>query len=352
MSYNNKNNVKNQLAFLNKFLYLYGIHGLRDTDTEIKSSDLTKFDEMTDQLGEIRKLFKVSSMNLSRNDNKITKTNAIPVLKHMCSQARVPIDTTKYVDCYTFSLAPRNVLLDAYRDKNNMQVVPIKTLGLEKSYRLPDKQFNPHIVYKPFSYFENLPHTGADRICVNIQNKKECVQTGNDIAKTVIPLLDEDNNGHIYSLVENDTPVVTINTVKIGKVTEWYNGHMNFISVPLDKSVDIYYYLRNITLYDQEGFKMPFSEFGINNDTFIDIKTVEKTLNIPIWSLPYSQISVAIFYEEKKPHFFKVEFNCAMLQTKYRSYMCKDFNGIDISNGSLSHKHIRENSSYRKIYDY
>ena len=122
MSYNDKNNIKNKLDFLNIILPLYGINSLSDTDTEINSNNLTKFNEMTDLLKTIRKLFKVSVMNLSRNNNKIVKTNAIPILKHLCIQSHVPFDITKYSSHYTFVLADTNKLLEKQIQLLNIQI--------------------------------------------------------------------------------------------------------------------------------------------------------------------------------------------------------------------------------------
>jgi len=103
---NETNNLCARVKFLkDTFLPLYGISSLGDTDTEIFSDNLTRFDEMSDCVPEIQRLFDVSSMNLANSSYKITKNNAIPILKHICVQCHIPFDISKHSLLHTLALS-------------------------------------------------------------------------------------------------------------------------------------------------------------------------------------------------------------------------------------------------------
>jgi len=120
MSYSDKNNFHEQFVLLDRLLPAFGIKHLADTDTEIKSSELTStcIDAMNNELPNIRKHFKTSSMKLARKPVIDSPQYALAILKHLCRQARVLFDLTKYNNHYTFALSPENTFLKRYILKN------------------------------------------------------------------------------------------------------------------------------------------------------------------------------------------------------------------------------------------
>lgn len=133
MSYTAKNNLLDQMNLLNTILPYYGIKSVYDNDTEILSSNIN-CEPLNEFIPEIQDKFKTSIMNLSRSDYKITQTNAIPILKHMCIQARIPFDITKYPKHYTFAIAPVNCFLKPENKENTIvdENAPISSLNDRK----------------------------------------------------------------------------------------------------------------------------------------------------------------------------------------------------------------------------
>lgn len=314
MSYNNKNNLEKQLDFLDKYIQLYGISSLCDTETEIRSSELENFDKMNDYLPDIKKIFKVSIMNLNRSNNKITNTNAISILKHLCIQARVPFDITKYSLYYTFSLAPRNILLEKIRDKSIQKYT--KPYNTNNLYRLTNDSVN---------------------------DVKLCTDTGNDIAIDVKELLDIKHQIQDYCLLElvknNNSSSVSANAVLSGYVKQRFEINTSkFISIGLARCVDIYNKILSVKLYDKNGICfLTTNKINISADTFHTVFENVTELNCPVWSIPYTNICLTIPYTDKKPFFYKIEINCTMLNNKKRKILAKNWNNIDISDGCIKY---------------
>ena len=330
MSYNKKNNLKSHLDFLNKFLPLYGIHGVCDVDTEIRSTDLTKFDKMTDMVEEIQQLFKTSIMNLSRNNYKITQTNAIPILKHLCIQAHIPFDITKYPKYYTFSLAPTNVLLEEYR-RNRPSTNTIKIFN-ENNPKTEFDSLKPLKPLKPLSYFDKLSCRTVPGIYnYAINDKHECIKIGGDIKNDILPLLDIEYSvsmeGIKSLLVFNTYQSALVTGVLSGKIKSWFTtDNKKCISIPLPRGPDILRKIIDVKLYDENGNcfytgnKADFN-LGIIYPVMKDITN----LDYPIWNQPYHDIYLHIPYTNIQPCFYKIELECQYIQQKYRKMSYEDW---------------------------
>ena len=316
MSYSEKNNIKQQLHLINELLPHYGINTLADTLSEITCNDIHEFELLSGYIPEIKKYFKTSIMNLGRSDNKFTKTNAIPILKHMCIQARIPFDITKYSNYYTFSLCEENILLREYRNKDK----PIPPVNQEFS----------HIVLnsKPFEYFNNLSCYNVSELSLltSCKNNTECVQIGGDITDDITPLLNlkSTNILLIEKIIEKPIPAISCISVLYDKISNWYEiDGKSFVSINIPRRVDILNRIINIKLYDRNG-RCYYSNntADVNMNIFYTINENVNDINIPIWCYPYQQFSLSIPYTDIIPYFYKVELQIKILDSKYFKMRC------------------------------
>ena len=106
-----------QLQFLNKFLAGFGFNGLADNSTKISQSDVSEnvIEHVNKHIPEIKKIFKIGSMNLSRKNYKIDSVNlAFSVLKHCLKQANVPFESIHTNTSNYMRLIPVNKMLLEY----------------------------------------------------------------------------------------------------------------------------------------------------------------------------------------------------------------------------------------------
>lgn len=333
MSYNNKNNNKKQLEFLNNFITLYGINGLHDTDTEIHSSNLVKIDDMTKNIPEIKKLFKTSVMNLSRNNYQITKTNAVSILKHLCLQANVPFKINKYPNYYTFALSPQNVLLKEYRNGN--------ILPFDKKDKTHEQDIKPITSLNKLNKISCL-HI-SDSYCGSVQSdKKECFEAGNDIKDDISDFLvkqDLTQKG-IFELVKNEKyQSVLLTGVFFQKIKQWWKvGEENFVLFSLPSYVDVYRNILKLTTYDKKGNMisiynpgtMPGSQYYAGPTYSLGMCKLKNHNIIQFTAIRYyNDVNLYIPYTGFTPHYFKVEIECQFIQTKLRSLNYEQFNYIN-----------------------
>jgi hypothetical protein len=327
--YGDKNNLFSQMEFLNKFLPLYGIESLCDTATEIDSKKLTDFDKMTEYIPEIKKLFKTSVMNLNRSMNKITSTNAIPILKHMCVQSRIPYNIIKYSNNYTFSLADQNFILTNMREKGNCKIVKEKCKT------------------KPYKYFDNLPYTDVESPVLIKGNKEICFKAGGVLADDISHLVDSHHISELTRVyVETRRPSVRFTGIYTDIVRVWYeNRGQKFISIQLGHGVDIYRRVKSVKLYDKKGLCIhQTNKVDIAKDCF-NVPDNCKNLtdiHVPLWSLLYQDISMNISYDGEDPWYYIIEMECTYLGIEYHKLRCGDWNGGEIKQNNLLNNKIED----------
>lgn len=333
MSYTNKNDISAKTTFIHNFVMYYGIGGLGDTDTEIKSSELVCFDKMSAQIPEIQKLFKTSIMNLSRSDYKITKTNAISILKHLCIQTRIPFDITKYQKYYTFSLAPPNPLLSDYK------TIHIKNVYLKQH------------VNRPLIWFKNLKR----HVVENIVCEHTLPLDGFDMKKT--PLRD------IIKKSLTMPPIINIMTEAGISNVEWTAidiNHLNhiyehdkqyFITIPIQRALkDILEKIHNITLYDQKGnIISSHNTSDICDQYLISLQKDQSVLDLPMCSLPYSFMKFKIKVENTNVFYYSVQYTSVTLSPKYRKMMVNS-NQLNHVKDGYYHHNIKHPQTTRKIH--
>lgn len=321
-SYNNKNDLRSQMDFLDKtFLPLYGINSLLDTITEIKSKDLSRFDEMTSCIPQIKKLFKISIMNLGRSDNKITHTNALPILKHLCNQAFIPYELNKYQNYYTFSLAEQNKLLTVLRESANNKP-GMAVIKAEPTIAEPTIKAKLHRS-KPYKYFEELPYKEMNKD-ITIQGQPSLILAGGDFAKDIRNNLDFDLND-VFKYMACGYPSqysVRYNGVLYGNVHIWYkNRNQKFISINLPRIPNIYRRINTIMLYDKKGTCIHSTDKADVASNVFNIRPENKCItdiHVPSWSLPYYSVSLNIPYDGKDPIYYYVNLECVILEINSR----------------------------------
>lgn len=243
-SYNDKNNIKKQMDFLEeKFLPLLGIFTLRDTETEIIPSRLKDYKKVSELIPEIQKLFKTSGMNLGRSNYQISKTNVLPVLKNMCAQAHIPYEVTKYSNYYTFALSPINELLLAKRHSSSKKVKPEVGSGdypiaekTKKVKNIMDRKFE--VLEKSIlsSKLDDLPY----------------FRLGNDL---LFDLCSEDymTRDRFYN-VKSYSKRYCFDAIWIEKITTWYEcdgkKYVLWDNKPCGEFTNK---IKNIKLYDEFG---------------------------------------------------------------------------------------------------
>lgn len=321
MSYTKKNNSIKQLNLLDRFVRLYGIHGLSDITTEVKSCDLTRFNEMTSYIEEIQEVFKTSGLNLGRTNGEITRTNAIPVLKHLCMQARILIEKTKYSGYCTYALTPENPLLKSYRYSKFIF-----------STNQPSK-----VVCEPYGYFDSLKCERVEQPFSNrVNDKHQCMRIlGENFRKKGQCNY---NLPAAISMVKHKCKVMEytfIDTVSISTIYE--KEGERFLSIRLDRdNYDIIKSLLNLELYDEQGNKIIPAKLMLANTPFEDFLEIESgdDLDIPLFSLPYSDMRLNVYFEDITPIVYKSEFLCRIFTTKI-TRLCKNFKEYDITDGSI-----------------
>jgi hypothetical protein len=330
MSYTSKNNLKEQLYFLNTLLPLYGINSIDDTTTEIKSSDITKYDEMTELIPTIKTLFKTSIMNLSRSKYKFTRTNAISILKHLCIQAHVLFDITKYPNYYTFALAPDNVLLTRMRENSDL----IYPHPLNK-YKLDSILENK--TQKPIEYFMSL------ETLIYPYNVKICHTELTPIINSNIikDILDAKNQTDVFIFyINKHEPNVKydISIVMEIQITEDVETH-KIITMRLPQGAyDIINNVNSIELYNDKG------ELTDKYDTFhytCPIPYINEefkccdNFNLPLSSLVYMDNRLRVS-TVNTPKYFRLNMTCTMLNDKIRKkYIVNTWNGYNCCDGYL-----------------
>lgn len=134
-SYNDKNNIAEQIKMVNNILPYYGIKNLADYDAELTCNSEIDLPQINDEYKEISQYFKISGLA----NPLTTNTQAITFLKSLCMQANVPFEWSKTQKGYTFTLSrPNHVLTNFVNSLSSF--VP----SLSKR------------VVKDISYFKNL----------------------------------------------------------------------------------------------------------------------------------------------------------------------------------------------------
>jgi len=315
------------------FLPLYGISSLCDTVTEISSDKLSKFDEMTACIPEIQRLFKVSSMNLSRSDYKINRNNAIPILKHMCVQCRIPYDITKYSSYYTFALAPENMELSVRRKKLKTPII------MEVERTLQDVRARPKKAY-PYSYFQKLPCKFIPDAKLSNTNSLSSIRVGFDYYNDNIDWIDK-SVSHAFTLMaaqeRNKTSSVSYPLALFNPIEAWYEHRgRKFISIPLTCAVDIYHTISSIKLYDQNGRCIKETDRAdMTVQTFYVVKKNITTLSLFIWSMPYTYPCLLIPYDGPDPAYYRVELIAQTILNEERKKLCSNWLDMDVRDGKI-----------------
>jgi len=302
MSYNDKNNLKSQFEFLNQILPVYGINTTADIDTEITSSDVD-CEKLNKFIPDIQKLFKTSVMNLARSNYKFTHTNALPILKHLCIQARIPFDITKYQDYYTFAITKQNPFL---------QPEPINNISNSR-------------VDKPIEYYLNLPTIRHDKP-VKFQNSPlYSLLKWPSVAKMV------DMEGW------RDVYLTLLGNIKYKKceyelhILERMDAHG--IQCKLSRTSDFVDKVDCINLYDANGEFMSTEEsFNISIGGIKKRFNVGDTINLPLMSTCFYEVFIE-FDEQKNgiPLYAHVVLTCSIIDNSIRrTTSMKGWNGIGL----------------------
>lgn len=327
MSYTQKNNPKLQLEFLDRFIKLYGINGIGDTETEIKCSDLSRFDEMSALVPEMKGLFKISTMNLKRTNDEITSANAITVLKQLCMQANILIEKTKYSGYCTYALVAENPLISIYRSQH-----------LVTTTKSPKKS-------KPFSYFNSLKCKHNPNILVTNTVKKKCIEAGGDLMEDTINYIDNRQPFLMCCFITcilPETRAATWDNIKFDCIDVRYTvNDEQYISIPLygndEHSADIIQRITEAVLYDKEGKKflpdrMTLSKNAIGHVTDISLGDI----NFPSFALKKKNgYCINLYYSNIVPYYYKLRTDCKILWTSEMKIKCENWGNYPIKNGEL-----------------
>jgi hypothetical protein len=244
-SYAGKNNTCDQVDFINSILPLYGIESVCDTKSTAVVTDEALV-KLTSEIPQIKKLFKVSVMNLGRSNNQITHTNCIPILKHMCIQAKIPFEVDKTSKGYTFSLAPENLYLS--------------TLRLNIKSKEPRK-------FKPLSYFESFPVTELEPHLISCfpLTCKMALTNSNLIKQHVVDSVRLSHASPMHKLFETKSQAVKYLAIKCGSIeyTMEYpgdHGSTTVCYIPC-KGIEDTFVVKSLLLYDKDGNEVPYESF-------------------------------------------------------------------------------------------
>ena len=104
-----------QIDFLNNFVKYFGFSNIGDYETIIKTSvNETIITNVNNEMGQIKKLFKLTGLNLSRKKYIIDSPNlAICLLKNLLQQSNIPFDIVHKTDGnYLRLISPNKILLN------------------------------------------------------------------------------------------------------------------------------------------------------------------------------------------------------------------------------------------------
>lgn len=341
-----KNNISKQLEFLNIFVQLFGINGLKDIHTEVKSSELHRFNEMTIYIPRIQELFKTSVMNLGRSSYKFNETNAIKILKHLLIQANVPFDVTKYSTHYTFALAPINNQLMVYHSNNEKAVIfkEKAEINLEQNLNRTYPVYDDHDIPFTSQDYDVHPNIIADILC-----SKQSILQGpdSDMKQLVQNYIDADKITDMFTTLGTSTKSsVRATNITIMCVDRTYykfnNTSTKYFYIPFNRLFDVINSIQ-ITLYNEYGNKIisdcpPDIQLSnnLNLISVYDIDTANKTrlnIDLPIYLLPYQVTGLFVSFEGVVPHYYQLRSEITLLShnrrqmkksVPYLSYVIKD----------------------------
>ena len=349
MSYTDKNDNASQIEFLDSILPLYGIKNLADYESEIDSKTLASkpdfLPKINEKIPQIKKLFKVSTMGLSRKNFIIDSEGfAIAILKHMCRQARILFDLTKYKTKMTFALTPDNLLLKKYieekysNDFRSVRVELPKPVTMEELLEIP-RVLHKQTLWSPggFPWKDNTDHdmlpdflNSADmtNVFLNliVNTKSSCQTRGVLVGKN-------------------------LNVCKINDNPE---GETVSIFFPIGRTFDVMLSLNSICIYDEKNLKLiPVAiNLCVRKEPVYENYTLKDPINLPVYSLPFSQVDIELVFERSFLENYKAsqdlrvvcDCNVLFLQDKIRrSRHPQNWREYSISAGCLS---IEERKDY------
>jgi len=113
-----------QIDFLNNFVRFYGFKSISDYDSLIKMSSINNIDNINNVMTDIKKLFKLSGLNLSRKKYIIDSPNlAFCLLKNLLQQTNVPFDIIHKNDGNYVRLVPQNNILMNYINQHMINII-------------------------------------------------------------------------------------------------------------------------------------------------------------------------------------------------------------------------------------
>lgn len=325
MSYSGKNNLLDQISFLDKkILPLYGILGVSDTTTRISVNSNIDYKGITKLVDTIKLFFKVSQMKLAAYKYQITRTNAIAVLRHMCDQAQIPYIYEKTKDGYLFNLSDENRELIAYK-----KIIQNRLTQQVDVYNVK---------------IENLSHVK------NTVNGNKLRQIDNNV-KAVIDQyknsgLAKDFNPTSYIsngitelfklLIESCADSVTYNFLMAKKVNAIYTCcDEKFIFIPIPRSFDFIKSVKDIKLYDKNSNLLDINEYKIYICTGLtELDLPIKNMNSPIYSMAYTELNLKI-KGENLPVYYSVNYDAMTLSLRHRRKLCKKWGNYSIENNAL-----------------
>ena len=276
MSYKIKNDIYGQIQFIDSILPIYGIKNIIDYDTEIDCNSLKNTENFLEEINkfipEIKNKFKTSSIGLKNVDSY---SYSISLLKHLCRQARVLFDLTKYKNKITFALSPDNTYLKKYIDVTFNKNIN-KNEGLIRDIVKMDKISLENVIMTDrFPFSKN--HELLELFCINVIKYSD-----------IFIELAMDKNKQIYFSGLNLQKIIP----EDNKITF---GSLN--------TLDILECIENLKLYDMNG-----NILNINPEK-INFVSEEKTIIIENYSLnkiinmnrTKTYVCVEILYKSKLP---------------------------------------------------
>jgi hypothetical protein len=113
-----------QIRFLDTFITYFGFSSVSDYNTQVKSGKDVDMSKINESIDDIKKLFKLSKLNLARKKYKIDSNNlAFSLLKNLLQQTNIPFETTHKSDANYMRLVSQNKILMNYIDNPMNNIV-------------------------------------------------------------------------------------------------------------------------------------------------------------------------------------------------------------------------------------
>lgn len=345
-SYNSKNNITQQLHFLNNFVTFYSLKNLADMDTEISCNSEIDYKRINDTIPELKKYFKISGLNLSKIGNTVsTGRQALGILRKLCSQARIPYEFDKTENGYTFSLTPLNEewcsflrvmnnekIKDNYREQyrenlidNIDDILEHKTPLVSRHHITDDEwnRLNPDVKYVDKPEYNDCFYA---RALLSQEFKKEF-----DLRYTCIKTI------CVHPENNNDT------TVRIEGMDASQSIPPPTLYYRFGRRDDVIESVKEIQVFDEKMnlLEMVSSDLVLsNNNGYTGLEYPTNNANIPVVLYPFYSVYLRVNMKECNPDIFKNKIYFRVV------YTCIQYSSVKIKKLPRKEVTFPENNIY------